>query len=83
MRFGLRWDGPVGNEKDARAGLAVLRIKYSDGDSGVLVVSCSLNGTPAAVFDGITASKGFVEFWNQAANGANRATIFHVMHGGD
>jgi hypothetical protein len=73
----------VGNEKDARAGLAVLRIKYSDGDSGVLVVSCNLNGTPAAVFEGITASKGFVEFWNQAANGANSATIFHVMHGGD
>jgi hypothetical protein len=70
----------VGNESDARAGLAVLRIKYSDGDSGVLVVSCNLNGTPANVFEGIIASKGFVEFWNQAANGANSATIFHVLH---
>ncbi len=76
---GLGLTDRVGNEKDARAGLAVLEIKYSDGSRGVLFVSCSLNGTPAAVFEGITASKGFVEFWNQAANGPNSGTIFHVL----
>ena len=70
----------VGNEKDARAGLVVLRIKYSDGDSGVLMVSCNLNGTPLSVFEGIIASKGSVTFWNQAPNAANDATIFHILH---
>jgi len=69
----------VGNEKDARAGLVVLRIKYSDGDSGVLMVSCNLNGTPLSVFEGIIASKGSVTFWNQAPNAANNATIFHIL----
>lgn len=70
----------VGNEKDARAGLVVLRIKYSDGDSGVLMVSCNLNGTPLSVFEGIIASKGSVTFWNQAPNAPNDATIFHILH---
>jgi hypothetical protein len=70
----------VGNEKDARAGLVVLRLKYSDGDSGVLMVSCNLNGTPLSVFEGIIASKGSVTFWNQAPNAANNATIFHMLH---
>jgi hypothetical protein len=70
----------VGNDRDARAGLVVLRIKYSDGDSGVLIVSCNLNGTPTSVFEGIIVSKGFVEFWNQAPNALNNATIFHVLH---
>jgi hypothetical protein len=49
---------------DARAGLAVLQIAYSDGSEGVLVVSCHLVGTPDSVFEGITASKGFVDYFN-------------------
>lgn len=74
----------VGNEKDARAGLVVLEIKYSDGDSGVLFVSCTLNGTPAAVYEGITASKGFVEFWDQSVNNSNtNGTIFHIIDEGE
>jgi hypothetical protein len=32
-------DGVTGVAVDARAGLAVLRIAYSDGDQGVLVLS--------------------------------------------
>jgi hypothetical protein len=67
----------IGNAADARAGLAVLRIKYQDGDRGILVVSCSLVGTPNTVFEGITASKGFTDFWKaQRAN----FTLFHVMN---
>ena len=72
----------VGKDEDSRAGLVVLQIRYSDGSRGVLVVSCSLNGTPANVFEGITASKGFVEFWDQSVNNtATAGTILHIVHG--
>lgn len=64
------------------AGLAVLRVVYSDGERGVLVVSCHLVGTPDSVFEGITASKGFVDYWNREAPvagvNANR-TVFHIQ----
>ena len=63
------------------AGLAVLSILYSDGDRGILVVSCHLLGTPDSVFEGITASKGFVDYWNREGPvpgvDADR-TLFHV-----
>lgn len=75
----------IGNKADARAGLAVLRIKYSDGDQGILVVSCGLAGTPPTVFEGITVSKGFTDYWkaqppigSPTTANANR-TLFHVM----
>ena len=72
----------IGNRADVHAGMAVLRIRYSDGSAGILVVSCHLVGTPASVFEGITASKGFVDYWNREAppappGNANR-TVFHV-----
>ena len=79
----------IGNAADARAGLAVLRIEYSDGERGILVVSCSFVGTPNTVFEGITASKGFTDFWKaQPPTGtpttpnANR-TLFHVVRDDD
>jgi len=68
----------IGNAADARAGLAVLRIKYSDGERGILVVSCSfIRIVTPTVFEGITASKGFTDFWK-----AQRPafTLFHVMN---
>jgi len=73
----------IGNLADSRAGLVVLRIAYSDGSHGVLVFSCHLVGTPDAVFEGITASKGFVDYWNREApppppGNANR-TNFHLL----
>ncbi len=72
----------IGNPADAHAGLAVLSIRYSDGSRGILVVSCHFNGTPDSVFEGITASKGFVDYWNRVAPApgvnANR-TAFHVV----
>jgi len=77
-------DGVTGVAADARAGLAVLRIAYSDGDQGVLVVSCDLPGTPSnlPIFEGVTASKGFVNFWNRAAPQSvapfGNRTAFHV-----
>ena len=79
----------IGNNADARAGLAVLRIKYSDGERGILVVSCSFVGTPNTVFEGITASKGFTDFWKAqppagtpTTPNANR-TLFHVVRDDD
>lgn len=79
----------IGNSADSRAGLAVLRIKYDDGDLGILVVSCHLPGAPATIVEGISASKGFTDFWKvQPPSGtpttanANR-TLFHVVNDGE
>lgn len=72
----------IGRSVDARAGLAVLRVSYSDGADGILVVSCHLVGTPDSVFEGITATKGFVDFWNRQAPAAGvdaNRTVFHVL----
>jgi hypothetical protein len=74
----------IGNPADVRAGLAVLKISYSDGSDGVLFVSCHITGTPDNVFEGVTASKGFVDYFNREAppappGNANR-TNFHVIH---
>lgn len=77
----------IGDASQASAGLLVLRIKYDDGSKGILVVSCHLVGTPDSVFEGITASKGFVDFWNREAPNsappfvdANR-NLFHIVPG--
>jgi len=73
----------IGNPADGRAGLLVVRVAYSDGSEGSLVVSCNFAGTATAdVFEGVTASKGRTGFWNRAAPAmgvdANR-TAFHVI----
>jgi len=57
------------------AGLAFLRIKYSDGSRGILVLSCQLPGTPPSVFEGATASKGFTDYWNRIPS----PTFFRVV----
>lgn len=75
-----------GSAADSRAGLATFTIEYSDGSRGVLTVSCQLPTTPsevqAVIQEGITATKGFVHYWNREdpAIGvdANR-TVFHVI----
>jgi hypothetical protein len=79
-----------GTLADNRGGLAILRIAYSDGSKGILVVSCDLPGNPPpgpagspdTLFEGITASKGFVDYWNREAPvpkvDGNR-TLFHVL----
>jgi hypothetical protein len=92
----VRWDdapgslpGPVidniGVKAESSSGLAVLRIEYSDGERGVLVVSChNPVGSPDTLFEGITATKGFVDYWNHelvvGGVDANR-TQFHVLRG--
>lgn len=75
-------DNKIGNPEDARAGLAHLGIRYSDGRVGVLTVSCHLVGTPDTVFEGVIASKRFVTYFDPVAPvpgvDANR-TLFHVV----
>ena len=87
----VRWDQAPGTfpanvdaideVTEAHAGLAVLRVEFSDGTHGVLVVSCHFNGTPNSVFEGIRVSKGYVDYWNGTVPiggvNANR-TAFHV-----
>ena len=76
----------IGNGADARAGLAVMNVAYSDGAKGTLVVICTLGtaaGTPANVIEGTTATKGFVDyadpfFPNNSPSFGN--TLFHVIH---
>jgi hypothetical protein len=66
----------------ARAnGTAVLKVEYSDGDQGILVVGCHGPGAPAGISEGVSATKGFKTFDQvqppQAGVDANR-TIFHI-----
>lgn len=75
----IKYFDSLGNPIDGAAG------------KGILVVSCHLNGNPPpqgpdaappSVFEGITASKGFVDYWNRLApvSGVDgNRTLFHVL----
>ena len=62
-------------------GTAVLRIRFSDGESGVLTVGCHGPGAPPGIFEGIATTKGFKTYYEAqdpvGGVDANR-TIFHV-----
>lgn len=74
----------IGDKADARAGLAVLRVRYSDQSEGILAVSCQIAGTPPSVFEGITTSRDFVDYWNrEAPTGNENRTLFHVIRDAD
>ena len=73
----------IGSLESSRGGLIVLRIVYSDGERGVLTVSC--HGplhVPDTVFEGVTVTKGIVGYVDRvkpvAGVDANR-TVFHVV----
>jgi hypothetical protein len=72
----------VGNRRNASAGLAFLRVRFSTGRPGIIVVSSHLAGTPDSVFDGVTAATKFTDYFRARApmNGRNRA-LFHVRRG--
>jgi hypothetical protein len=66
----------IGNAADASSGLAVLRVGYSDGSRGILVVECMLPvGSPPSFVEGITAIKGNVNYLNSS----HSPTLFHVQ----
>ena len=65
----------------AANGVAVFRIRYSDGSEGVLGVGCHGPGAPDGAVEGAIASKGHVTYWDaQAPVGGVDAdrTVFHV-----
>ena len=66
----------------AANGIAVFRIRYSDGSEGVLGIGCHGPGAPDGAVEGVIASKGHVTYWDaQAPVGGVDAdrTVFHVM----
>ncbi len=75
--------GRIDNIDEGRAanGVAVLKIAFSDGSTGVLTVGCHGPGAPPGIFEGIATTKGFKTYYavQPPAPGvdANR-TLFHV-----
>ena len=78
IRFDLA-PGSVPAFPDFRAGLAFLRISYSDNSRGILVASCHLPGTPDSVFEGATASKGYSDYGCPVSGNQ----VFIVVRGDD
>jgi hypothetical protein len=70
-----------GNTNDAEAGIAAMKVSYSDGEKGILVVVCALAGTPLNVIEGTTATKGIVDYADPHGTDASIGnTLFHVIH---
>jgi hypothetical protein len=67
----------IGDINDTRAGLGIFSILYSDGQRGILLVSCALLGTPSTVYEGAHATKGFVDYFAPVLTPSNNATLFH------
>jgi hypothetical protein len=69
----------IGDAADSRSGLAVMKIAYSDGAQGILVFSCSI-ASPPAIFEGTTATKGPVDYYNALFPDFTFGnTIFHIL----
>jgi hypothetical protein len=72
----------IGDINDTRAGLGIFSILYSDGQRGILLVSCGLLGTPSTVYEGVHATKGFVDYFTPVLSPGSGepgpdATLFH------
>ena len=70
----------IGNQLQAANGTAVLRIDYSDGSKGVLLVECHGPGAPDGISEGVAATKGFRTYDQVQApvpNVDENRTIFH------
>ena len=74
-------DNTGDNTKRAN-GVAVLRIEFSDGSSGVLTVGCHGPGAPDGIFEGIATTKGFKTYYtvpNPVPEVNEGRTLFHVQ----
>jgi len=73
----------IGNADNRRAGLLVIEIRYNDGSRGILTVSCHVGtDTPDSVFEGITATKDFADYWfrfNPVPGVDTNRTVFHLL----
>ena len=70
----------IGNIAEGANGIAALRIDYSDGSKGVLLVLCHGPGAPAGISEGFVATKAFRVFDQVQAPLANvneNRTVFH------
>jgi hypothetical protein len=71
----------TGDTTERANGVAVLRIEFSDGQSGVLTVGCHGPGAPPGIFEGIATTKGYKTYYNVPAPAADvdaGRTLFHV-----
>jgi hypothetical protein len=71
----------IGDTTERANGVAVLRIEFSDGQSGVLTVGCHGPGAPPGIFEGIATTKGYKTYYNVPAPPADvdeGRTLFHV-----
>jgi hypothetical protein len=79
---GLPVTDNTGDTTKRANGVAVLRIEFSDGATGVLTVGCHGPGAPDGIFEGIATTKGFKTYYNvpipDPAVNAGR-TLFHVQ----
>jgi hypothetical protein len=74
----VRWEralASVPSIPGSTAGLAVLRVEYDDGSAGTLTISCRITGAQPGRFEGVTASKGFVDFWEPVPF----PNLFHIL----
>src|SRR5437016_10421266 len=75
----VRWEralASVPSIPGSTAGLAILRVEYDDGSAGTLTISCRITAEQPGRFEGVTASKGFVDFWNRVTS----PNLFHVLN---
>ena len=71
----------TGDTTERANGVAVLRIGFSGGQSGVLTVGCHGPGAPPGIFEGIAVTKGYKTYYNVPAPLGNvdaGRTLFHV-----
>jgi hypothetical protein len=74
-------DNTGDNTKRAN-GVAVLRIEFSDGATGVLTVGCHGPGAPDGMFEGIATTKGYKTYYNVPVplpEVNEGRTLFHVQ----
>ncbi len=78
---GLPVTDNTGDASKRANGTAVLRIHFSDGQSGVLTVGCHGPGAPAGIFEGIAVTMGYTTYYDVpvplGSVDAGR-TLFHV-----
>jgi len=79
----------TGDRGTPSSGLATLRVLYHNENGtqrrGTLTVSCDLPvGSPACMFEGITASMDYEDFWQTEKPGAGEGnrTLFHISSSG-
>src|SRR2546425_486904 len=50
--------------------------QYDDGSAGTLTISCRISNAEPGRFEGVTASKGFLDFLKRVTS----PTLFHVLN---